>query len=418
MEHRLKKAIIILVSVIATVALFALTGCAPGPAASPGAAAQPTASGSQPASSGSKSAASSSQPAAPSTASPVTIGLVTEVTGAQASTGDNQTNGIKMAMDEINQKGGIKGQQVKLVIEDDASTPAGTVTAFNKLMSGQKPTAVFISNFANFDMAIEPAIKTAAIPAITGASGPDVTAAGNPWIFRVRTNDNIMGRLAAEYAVKDMGAKKPAILYVTGDMGAGASKIVAENLKSLGVPPVDVESYNPNDKDVTAQLLNMQKAGADLVIGWGYPPDAAMVMTSMKQLGVKMKLLGSPAYAVSDALKLAGSAADGVTTITDWVASDDPAVQAWAKKMEARAHLPANFIHSVYYDGMNILAQTIEKVGTDPTAIRDGLRAVKDYKGITGVYSFDKNGDGLRQAYIAQIKDGKPVMIKSIKADQ
>ena len=397
MEHRLKKAVIIPVSVVAAIALLALAGCAPGPAASPAATAKPAASGS---------------------AAPITIGLVTEVTGAQASTGDNQTNGIKMAMDEINQKGGIKGQQVKLSIEDDASTPAGTVNAFNKLMSGQKPTAVFISNFANFDMAIEPAIKTAAIPAITGASGPGVTAAGNPWIFRVRTNDTIMGRLAAEYAVKEMGAKKPAILYVSGDMGAGASKVVADNLKSLGAPAVDIESYNADDKDVTAQLLNMQKAGADLVIGWSYPPDAAMVMTSMKQLGVKMKLLGSPAYAVSDALKLAGNSANGVTTITDWVANDDPTVQAWAKKMEARANLPANFIHSVYYDGMNILAQTIDKVGTDPTAIRDGLRAVKGYKGITGEYSFDQNGDGLRQAYIAQIKDGKPVMVKSITAGQ
>ncbi len=397
MEHRLKKAVIIPVSVVAAIALLALAGCAPGPAASPAATAKPAASGS---------------------AAPITIGLVTEVTGAQASTGDNQTNGIKMAMDEINQKGGIKGQQVKLSIEDDASTPAGTVNAFNKLMSGQKPTAVFISNFANFDMAIEPAIKTAAIPAITGASGPGVTAAGNPWIFRVRTNDTIMGRLAAEYAVKEMGAKKPAILYVSGDMGAGASKVVADNLKSLGAPAVDIESYNADDKDVTAQLLNMQKAGADLVIGWSYPPDAAMVMTSMKQLGVKMKLLGSPAYAVSDALKLAGNSANGVTTITDWVATDDPTVQAWAKKMEARANLPANFIHSVYYDGMNILAQTIDKVGTDPTAIRDGLRAVKGYKGITGEYSFDQNGDGLRQAYIAQIKDGKPVMVKSITAGQ
>ena len=399
MELRLKRSVLIMVPVLTTAVLLALAGCAPGPAASTAATAKPAASGS-----GSES--------------PITIGLVTEVTGSQTSTGDNQTNGIKMAMDEINQKGGIKGRQVKLAIEDDTSTPPGTVTAFNKLMSGQKPTAVFIPNFANFDMAIEPAIRAAAIPAITGASGPGVTAAGNPWIFRVRTNDNIMGRLAAEYAVKEMGSKKPAILYVTGEMGAGASKVVADNLKSLGVPAVDTESYNPDDKDVTAQLLNMQKAGADLVIGWGYPPDAAMVMTSMNQLGVKMKLLGSPTYAVSDALKLAGNAANGVITITDWVASDDPAAQDWAKKMEARAKLPANFIHSLYYDGMNILAQTIEKAGTDPTAIRDGLKAVKGYKGITGEYTFDQNVDGLRQAYIAQIKDGKPVMVKTIKADQ
>ncbi len=371
-----------------------LLGCSSAPAAAPTAAAPK------------QSGAASGEP--------IVIGLVTEVTGAQTSTGDNQTNGLKMAVEEWNQKGGIKGRPIKLVIEDDTSTPPGTVNAFNKILE-QKPVAVFIPNFANFDMAIEPAIKKAAIPAITGASGPGVTAAGNPWIFRVRTNDTVMGKLAAEYAAKEMGAKKIGILYVTGEMGAGASKVVKDNLDALGVSPVAVESYNQDDKDVTAQLLNLQKAGAELVIGWGYPPDSAMVMTNMLQLGVKMKLLGSPAYGISDALKLAKDAANGHTVITDWVPGDDPTTQNWVKQIEARAKLPANFIHSVYYDGLNILAQSIEKAGTDPTALRDGIKAVKGYKGITGEYSFDANGDGLRQAYIAQIKDGKPVLVKTVK---
>ncbi len=346
---------------------------------------------------------------------PIVIGLVTEVTGAQASTGDNQTNGIKLAVDEWNEKGGIKGRQIKLVIEDDTSTPPGAVNAFNKVIGEQKPVAMFIPNFANFDMAIEPAIKTAAIPSITGASGPGVTAVGNPWIFRVRTNDDVMGRLAAEYAVKEMGSKKIGIIYVTGEMGAGASKVVKENLEKLGVTPVGMESYNPDDKDVTAQLLNLQKAGAELIIGWGYPPDAAMVMTNMHQLGVKMKLLGSPAYGIADALKLAKEAANGHTVIVDWLPSDDPKIQEWVKKIEPRAKMPANFIQSVYYDGANMLFQTIEKAGTDPKAIQDGLRSIKGYPGITGEYTFDSKGDGIQQAYIATVKDQKPVLIKTVK---
>ncbi|HEX9014927.1 MAG TPA: ABC transporter substrate-binding protein [Chloroflexota bacterium] len=382
-----------LVLTMVTAALVYLAGCAPAPASQPAAPGKPAGSD-----------------------NPITIGLVTEVTGPQTSTGDNQTNGIKQAIEEINGKGGVKGRQIKLQIEDDTSTPPGTVTAFNKIMSGQKPVASFVPNFANQVMAIEPNIRQAGVPVITGASGVTVTAAGNPWILRVRTNDAIMAKLASDYAVKEMGAKKPGILYVSGDMGAGAQKLLDADLKELGVPAAGTESYNGDDKDVTAQLLNLQKAGVDVVIAWAYPPDAAMVMTSVNQLGVKIKLLGSPAYAVSDALKLAKDAANGTTVITDWVASDDPAIQDWAKKIEARAKLPANFIHSVYYDGMNILAQTIDKVGTDPAALRDGLKAVKGYKGITGEYSFDDKGDGLRQAYIAQIKDGKPVMIKSIKA--
>ncbi len=106
---------------------------------------------------------------------------------------------------------------------------------------------------------------------------------------------------------------------------------------------------------------------------------------------------------------------NGNTVIMDWIPSDDPVTQEWVKKIEARAKMPANFIQSVYYDGSNILFQTIEKVGTDPKALQDGLRAVKGYKGITGEYAFDQNGDGARQAYIADIKDGKLSLIKSVK---
>lgn len=345
---------------------------------------------------------------------PIVIGLITEVTGPQTGTGDNQTNGIKLAVEAVNAKGGIKGRQVKLVIEDDTSTPNGAVNAFNKVLD-QKPVAVIIPNFANFDMAIEPQIRKAAIPAITGASGPGVTAVGNPYIFRVRTNDAIMGELAANYALKDLGAKKIGILHVTGEMGAGAGKVVKETLEKAGAAPVGVETYNADDKDVTAQLLNLQKAGAELVIGWSYPPDAAMVMTSMNQLGVKMKLLGSPAYGMPDCLKLAKEAGNGRDVIMDWLPGDDATTQEFVKKIEAQAKLPVNFIHSVYYDGANILFKVIEEKGTDPKAIVEGLRAVKGYKGITGEYSFDEKGDGLRQAYAAQIKDGKPVLVKPVK---
>lgn len=385
----------IIAVVIAGIMLFSLAGCSSAPATSSGGSEKGT--GSQP---------------------PIVIGLVTEVTGPQASTGDNQIHGLKLAIDEWNEKGGVDGRKVELVIEDDASTPPGAVNAYNKILAEQKPAAVVIPTFANFDMAIEPAIRKAGIPAITGASGPGVTAAGNEWIFRVRTNDAVMGQLAAEYAVKEMGAKKAGIIFVNGEMGQGASKVVKESLEKQGASVVAVESYNPDDKDVSAQLLNLQKAGAELVIGWGYPPDAAMVMTNMHQLGLNMKLLGSPAYGISDALNLAKDAANGRTVIMDWIPSDDPATQEWIEKIESSgAKFPANFIQSVYYDAGNILMQTIEKSGTDPAAIRDGLRAVKGYEGLTGEYSFDEKGDGLRQAYIGEIKEGKPVLIKSVKAE-
>jgi len=347
---------------------------------------------------------------------PLVIGLVTSQTGRQAGTGMSQINGIQQAIDEWNQKGGVKGRPVKLVVEDDGSTPPGAVNAFNKIVSEAKPIAVILPNYGNFIMAMEQYIRQAGIPVISGASTVTITRVGNPWIFRVRTNDEIVGQLAAEYAVNEMGAKKIGIIHVAGEFGMAGAKVVRENLERLGVPPVGVEAYNPDDRDLTAQLLRLKNAGADLIIGWAYPPDAGLVMASMYQQGLKARLLGSPAYGMPEALKLAGEAANGHTLILDFVPTDDPKVQDWVKKIEARSKLPANFINSVYYDAVNILLNAVEKVGTDPQALRQAILDTQGYQGITGEYNFDPNGDGLHQIYITRVENGKPVLLKVIKA--
>ena len=218
--RRPKRLIGIMVPVLAAALIYG-AGCAPAPASQPAAAGKTTGSD-----------------------NPIVIGLVTEVTGAQASTGDNQTNGIKHGRRrDGTRRAAIKGRQIKLRDRgrhldspghrqrlQQADRPS---RSRSRSSSPTSPTSIWRSS--------RPSSRSA-IPAITGASGPGVTAAGNPWIFRVRTNDNIMGRLAAEYAVKEMGAKKIGILYVTGEMGAGASKVVKENLASPSAPPLSPSS--------------------------------------------------------------------------------------------------------------------------------------------------------------------------------
>ncbi len=409
-----KLGFLTLVSIVSLMLSF-VVACSPAaaPAPTPGKAPAAAPAGATP--------AAPSKAATPAAAAPagskdsIVIGLVTEVTGPQSGTGEAQTAAIKLAVDEWNAKGGIKGRPIELAIEDDQSNPTGAVNAFNKLVASKKPVAAIGPNFTNFLMAMEPYLKQAAIPLGTGASGVPVTSSGNPWFFRVRTNDAIVGKLAADYAVKELGFKKIGILHVTGDFGQAGAAVVKDSLEKLGVPPVGIEAYNADDKDVTAQLLNLQKAGAELVIGWAYPPDAGVVMTSLNQLGLKMKLLGSPAYGIPEALKIAKQAANGVYIVNDWLPSGDPETQAWIKKIESRQKQPANMLDAVYYDCANILFKAIEQGGTDPQAIRKAILATKGYKGMTGEFTFDEKGDGLRQVYVAEVKNEKQVLIKVIK---
>jgi len=414
-----KLALSILVGIVALALM--VSACAP--AATPTPAAEKPAAESKSAPAAEKPAteskgatpATSSKEAAAASKEPIVIGLVTSVTGGQAATGENQTAGIKMAIEEWNQKGGVNGRPIELAVEDDASNPTGAVNAFNKLISTKKPVAVIGPNYTNSIMAMEPYIKQAAIPVVTGANGVPITASGNPWFFRVLTNSAVTSELLVNYVVNDLGYKKIGIIYINGEYGQSTSKVVQDDLAKLGVTPVRVESYNPDDKDLTAQLLNLDRAGAEIVIGLSYPPDAGLIMTSVSQLGLKMKLLGNTAFSLPEALNIAKEAANGHYLMVEWMPSDDPAIQAWVKKIEARQKQPANYIDAAYYDGTNMLLKAIETAGTDPQAIRKAMLATKGYKGITGEYSFDEHGDGLRQLLITQVKDQKLVLVKVVK---
>lgn len=351
-------------------------------------------------------------------AEPIVLGAVASLTGNQTSTGQHMLNGIKLAIEEWNSKGGVNGRPIKLEVVDDASQPSGAVNAFNKLIAEKKPVAVFGPNFSNFILAMEPYVKQAGVPVLTGSTAPKITQIGNPWFFRLRTNDAIVGKLAATFAVKEMGAKKIGLLYVAGDYGAGAASVIKTTLEQLGTPPIGIEVYNPEDKDMTAQLLNLSKKGADLIIPWSYPPDAGLILTQANQLGLKTKFLCGPAYGTPEVFNLAKEATNGKFILMDFIIGEDQKTQAWAKALKEKTKDDANFVSGAYYDGTNILLTAIQKAGTKPEDLRQALLATKGYKGIIGEFNFDNNGDGLRQVYIAEVKNQKPTLVKLIKEEK
>lgn len=346
---------------------------------------------------------------------PIVIGLVTSMTGGQAASGRHVLNGLTLAVEEWNEKGGINGRPIKLVHEDDASQPSGAVNAFNKLMAQSKPVAVFTPVFSNLVLAMEPYIREAKIPALSGGTNPKITGSGNKWMFRIKTSDDINAKLISEFAVKELKKKKIAILHVTGEYGTSAAAATKANLERLGVKPVEIQSYNIEDKEFSAQLLKIYRSGAELVIAWGYPPDAGLILTQVKQLGLPLTFLAGSGYATQDALNLAKDAANGHYLMMDFIVGSDPKVQEWASKVKAKFNTEANFLTGTYYDGANILFRAIQSAGTEPEALRQAILDTKNYEGIIGTYSFDEKGDSIRQAYFAQVRDGKPVLIKLYK---
>ncbi|HYF93046.1 MAG TPA: ABC transporter substrate-binding protein [Symbiobacteriaceae bacterium] len=359
--------------------------------------------------------AAETAPAATPAKEPIKIGVVTSLTGANAATGVQVSTGAKLAIKEWNAKGGIQGQQIEVLVEDDQSNPTGATNAFNKIAAA-KPAGMVLPTFAPFVMALEPAVRQLGVPSLTSATGVAITKQGNPWFFRTRTNDEIMGKIAANFAADELKTKKPGLLYANNDYGKGGFGVIKATLEAKGIPLAATETFNQGDKDMTAQLLNLKKAGVDLIIVWSIPADSATIAVQQKQLGLGVQILGSPGWGTKEFFDLAKGAADGQYGLVDYAGGSTDRIKAWEKAVDENFKgIPASFVTGAAYDGTNIMLSAMNKVGTDPAKVREAMAATQNYDGIIGSFSFDKEGNGLRQAVIFKIENNAIKVVKTMK---
>jgi branched-chain amino acid transport system substrate-binding protein len=349
-------------------------------------------------------------------AEPLKIGMVAPLTGPAAEVGRYQTQGAKLAAEEVNKAGGVLGRPIELVIEDSQSTNPGSVLAFSKL-AGDKDIPAFIGpTFSTQIHAMAPDIQRLGKPVMIGGTDPQLTHMGNPWLFRFRPNDTYSARVIADYGVKTLDKKKWAIVHSTDAFGTSGMKNLVEDLKGMGVEPALVQGYTNNSQDFTPVVLAVKQSGADVMATYmTLPPDLAIFARQLRQLGVNIAWVGSPTTVATDSLKLAGPALYGTYAVADFAADSSPAAKEFATKYEATYKSAPDYHGAWTYDAVHVLALAIDNAKSlEPQKIREAILSVKDYPGVEGTYNFDQNGDGLRGYNVVKNDNGKIAFIKHI----
>jgi branched-chain amino acid transport system substrate-binding protein len=349
-------------------------------------------------------------------AEPLKIGMVAPLTGPAAEVGRYQTQGAKLAAEEVNKAGGVLGRPIELVIEDSQSTNPGSVLAFSKL-AGDKDIPAFIGpTFSTQIHAVAPDIQRLGKPVMIGGTDPQLTHMGNPWLFRFRPNDTYSARVIADYGVKTLDKKKWAIVHSTDAFGTSGMKNLVEDLKGMGVEPALVQGYTNNSQDFTPVVLAVKQSGADVMATYmTLPPDLAIFARQLRQLGVNIAWVGSPTTVATDSLKLAGPALYGTYAVADFAADSSPAAKEFATKYEATYKSAPDYHGAWTYDAVHVLALAIDNAKSlEPQKIREAILSVKDYPGVEGTYNFDQNGDGLRGYNVVKNDNGKIAFIKHI----
>jgi branched-chain amino acid transport system substrate-binding protein len=352
-------------------------------------------------------------------ADPIKIGMVAPLSGPGAESGRFQTQGAKLAAEEINKAGGVLGRPLELVIEDDQTTNPGVVLAFSKL-AGDATIPAFIGPIRSTQIhAMAPDALKLAKPVLIGGTDPAITHMGNAWLFRFRPNDSYSARVIADFGVKTLGKKKWAIVHSTDAFGTAGMKNLVESLKGLGIEPVLVQGYPNNSQDFTPVALAVKQSGADVMGTYmTFEPDQGIFAKQLRQLGVTLSWVGSPTTVTSTALKLAGPALYGSYAVVDFNKDSSPVAKEFAAKYEAAYKATPDIFASWSYDALHVLAVAVAKANSlEPDKVREAILAVKGYSGAEGTYNFDKNGDGLHGYNIVKNNDGTIVFDKHIDFD-
>jgi branched-chain amino acid transport system substrate-binding protein len=344
----------------------------------------------------------------------IRIGFTPPVTGIHAAGGSLQVKAIKLALKEINAAGGVNGKQIDLRIIDNQSSNPGALAALNKAVEQDKVLALIGCLYSTQVFATSDATKNYGIPTFIGATNVTLTRQGNPWLFRVRPDDSIAASAMVKYIKEDTKFTKIGLLHDQDAFGAGGADLVEKGAKEVGLTVVKRMSTTTAVKDLTAELLAMKNAGAQILIFYGHEEATALLQRQMRQLGSPFKFLGSPSAASKDSLNLARETAEGIWAVVDFVPGQTEENRRYAEAFKKEYNEEYDSLSIWTYDGLKILANAIQKAGEDRDKIRQAILATQGYKGVQGTFSFTPNGDGLSEVSIVQIEKGQPKLLKIV----
>ena len=340
----------------------------------------------------------------------IIVGYYGDLTGRTASFGTSTKNGVEMAADELNKAGGIMGRKVRVIVEDDQGEPNKAATVVSKLVNQDKVHAVLGEVASSNSLAAAPKAQEAKIPMISPSStNPKVTEVGD-YIFRVCFIDPFQGDVMAQFASKNLKATKAAILYdFNSDYSRGLREFFTRSFKGLGGQIVAEQSYTQGDRDFSGQLTAIRSSNPDVIYVPGYYGEVGVIANQTKQLGIKAPLLGGDGWDSPQLWQLGGASLNG-DYISNHYSVDDPspAIQKFVADYKARYNLLPDALAALGYDSMKVLADAITRAGgTDSAKLRDAIAQTKNFAGVTGSISIDKDRNAVKPAVVLKLQDQK-----------
>jgi branched-chain amino acid transport system substrate-binding protein len=334
----------------------------------------------------------------------VIIGHYASLNGAQSDFGTSCNDGVKLAINQANAKGGVLGKQIKLVVEDTESKTETTTSVVQKLISSDHVNAVIGEVASTRSRAGGGICQDKKIPMLSPAStNPEVTRIGD-YIFRICFTDDFQGPVAAKFAI-NKGWKKIAVLTDSAnDYSKGLSKSFKATYPKGGGTIVTEEFYPKDTRDFSTLLNKIKATNPDAIFASGYYSEMILILPQARQIGLNVPFFGGDGWDSPEMLKL-GGAADNCF-FTNHYSPDDtrPEVLAFIRDYKTAYGKVPDAMAVLGYDAANVMVDAIKRANSAaPKAIRDALATTKDFPAVSGKITIDADRNARKPIVIVRI---------------
>ncbi len=341
----------------------------------------------------------------------VKIATVGPITGQYASFGEQMKRGIEMAVKDLNAQGGVLGQKVELIVEDDACDPKQAVAAANKLAS---QGVIFVAGHFCSGSSIPASAVYAeeGILQISPAStNPQLTEAAykKGWInvHRVCGRDDAQGVVAGRFLATKYKGKKVAILHDKTAYGKGLADETRKNMRKNGLKEAMYEAYTAGEKDYSALVSKMKQAGIDAFYVGGYHTEAGLMIRQAHEQGYRPQLVSGDALVTDEFWKITGPAGEGTLMTFQPDPRKKPEAKALVERFRAQNYEPEGY--TLYtYAAVQVWAEAVKRAGSfDLEKVSKAIRG-NTFKTVIGELTFDEKGDVKNPEYVWYVwRNGK-----------
>ena len=340
----------------------------------------------------------------------IRVGWISALTGPVAKYGAREAG--EMAVRDINAAGGIRGKKLELIMEDGRCEGAPSALAAHKLIHVDRVKYILGGHCSTESLTVAPIAERARVIMLASITSSPVFSRAGKYIFRTSPISTAQSQLLAEYVFDRNGLKKLAIIHEDTSYVGPIAEALKSAFQAKGGEVTYFNSFAPGTSDFRTLLTRVRSSGADVVfLGCQAQDTASLLLRQLREAGIALPVVGNEALGNAISVSRENrNIFEGVVFGEAEFNERNPHTAEFIRRYAERYgvdNLPYGVWTAETYDGVRLLADVLNRCGEDVESVRACLSQTREYRGVSGIFGIDNNGDGIRRYILKTVREGK-----------